>query len=87
MRIVVDLIGRGLWVSVVAGVVLGLVQFAEVLLRNEITAPQQAAGASMACAFAILPYAMARAWDEIVRPIPRARAQQAAAASSVASAA
>lgn len=35
-------------------------------------APQEAAASAMALCFALLPYAWARAWDELARPRPAA---------------
>jgi hypothetical protein len=66
---VTDIIGRLLWAGVLFGAALALANFAAGrLLSSEINAPQLAALAAESLAIAVLPYVMARAWDEICRP-------------------
>ena len=80
MRIVLDVIGRLLWAVALLGAGLGAANFvltysAEVLFRQspEISAPQLAALAAESIAPAVIPYVLARAWDELVRARPRAQ--------------
>lgn len=68
-----DVIGRLLWVGVLLGAALAIFNFATTrLTASEISAPQLAALASESLAIAVLPYVLARAWDEVCRP-PRWR--------------
>jgi hypothetical protein len=68
-----DAIGRLLWVGVLLGAALGLFNFVSTRMTvSEISAPQMAALASESLAIAVLPYVLARAWDEVCRP-PRWR--------------
>ena len=62
-----------LWVVSLVGAVLGLFSLVTDLPRAE-GAPQQAAGAALAIAFAAIPYVLARSWEEIVgKPAPGKR--------------
>jgi hypothetical protein len=68
-----DVIGRLLWIGVLLGAAYGLFNFVTTrMLASEISAPQLAALASECLAIAVLPYVLARAWDEVCRP-PRWR--------------
>ena len=68
-----DAIGRILWVVVLIGAALGAFNFVTTrMTATEINAPQLAALASESLALAVLPYVLARAWDEVCRP-PRWR--------------
>lgn len=68
-----DVIGRLLWIGVFIGAALGLFNFVTTrMTASEISAPQLAALASESLAIAVLPYVLARAWDEVCRP-PRWR--------------
>jgi hypothetical protein len=68
-----DAIGRLLWVGVLLGAALGLFNFVSTRMTvSQISAPQMAALASESLAIAVLPYVLARAWDEVCRP-PRWR--------------
>lgn len=58
---------RGFWALAGAGVVLGILQMVTVGASAS-SAPQQAAGAAMAAAYAVIPYVAARAFDQITRP-------------------
>lgn len=53
-----------LWCGVIIGSVIGGMDFYSAI-NNAESAPQQAAGAAMALCWAIIPYCVARAWDEI----------------------
>lgn len=53
----------GYILCILAALVAGLVLF-ETLL-NSTSAPQQAAGAAMACAIVIIPYVLARAFEKL----------------------
>jgi len=68
-----DVIGRLLWMGVLLGAAFGLFNFVTTRMAvSEISAPQLAALASECLAIAVLPYVLARAWDEVCRP-PRWR--------------
>jgi hypothetical protein len=68
-----DVIGRLLWVGVFLGAALGLFNFVTTYAtHSDLSAPQMAALAAESLAIAILPYVLARAWDEVCRP-PRWR--------------
>jgi hypothetical protein len=56
----------GLWILVMLGVVIGAFQFM-IGIALATSAPQQAAQAAMALAWAVLPYVFVRAIDGIVR--------------------
>jgi hypothetical protein len=62
------LIGRVLWIGALLGVAAAFFALLNIVSRSEISAPQQGAGAAMACAWAIIPYVLARAWDKLGRP-------------------
>lgn len=66
-----ELVSRGLWVAVAGGGVLGGLQLLAVLAAD--SAPQQGALAASAAASAVLPYCVARAFDEITRPTTTVR--------------
>jgi hypothetical protein len=73
-RTVANVIARVLWGLVLVGAGLGAWHFgftyyAEVFLREyvEISAPQIAALAAESLVLAVIPYVLARAWDEITR--------------------
>lgn len=54
------------WMMTAGGAILaGLILIASVLLASN--APQQAAGAAIACAVAVIPYVFARAAEGLVR--------------------
>lgn len=60
------LVPRLFWcVSLIATCVAGFVGFVTIVSANG--APQEASGAALACTIAFLPYAFARALDEIIR--------------------
>ncbi len=68
-----DVIGRLLWIGVLVGAIIGLFNFVTTrMTASEISAPQLAALAAESLAIAVLPYVLARAWDEVCRP-PRWR--------------
>lgn len=68
-----DVIGRLLWIGVFIGAALGLFNFVTTrMATSAISAPQLAALAAESLAIAVLPYVLARAWDEVCRP-PRWR--------------
>ncbi|MDX6610937.1 MAG: hypothetical protein QOD75_123 [Blastocatellia bacterium] len=70
---VTDVIGRLLWIGVLAGAALGLLNFVTTYYAHaDMSAPQMAALAAQCLAIAVLPYVLARAWDEVCRP-PRWR--------------
>jgi hypothetical protein len=52
---------NALWVIVLLGAIGGALQLGQVLTATEIGAPQQAAGAAIAAALAIIPYCFVRA--------------------------
>lgn len=54
------------------GTVLGALNYAARFTASEVSAPQLAALASESLVLAVLPYVLARAWDEVCRP-PRWR--------------
>ena len=68
-----DVIGRLLWAGVLLGAALAIFNFLTTrMTASDISAPQLAALASESLAIAVLPYVLARAWDEVCRP-PRWR--------------
>lgn len=73
MTKVFDVIGRVLWCGVGCGVA-SAVLYGIAMLTTEMSAPQQAAAAADVLVWTIVPYALARAWDEITRA-PRWRAE------------
>ena len=65
-----DVIGRLLWIGVFLAAAFGLFNFVTTrMTASEISAPQLAALASESLAVAVLPYVLARAWDEVCRPL------------------
>jgi hypothetical protein len=75
MRIALYIVSRMLWLLALASAGLGAVNFFmtygnELLLRQspDMSAPQLAALAGSSLAFAAIPYVIARAWDELIRP-------------------
>jgi hypothetical protein len=54
------------WIVAIIGAVLGGLQFVG-SMASATGSPQQAAGAAMGCALAIIPYVIARAVDELTR--------------------
>lgn len=54
------------WVVAIVGAAVGFLQFVAAM-NNATGAPQQAAGAAMAVACAVIPYVVARAVDELTR--------------------
>jgi len=54
-----------LWLVAFAGAVAGAVSLALVLMTAT-GAPQEAAGAAIACALAVIPYVLARSWSELL---------------------
>lgn len=70
---VTDVIGRLLWIGVLLAAALALFNYVTTrMATSEISAPQLAALAAESLAIAVLPYVLARAWDEVCRP-PRWR--------------
>lgn len=67
MQILREIVSRGLWFLAACGVAVGGFILVTALLGSN-GAPQEAAGAALGCGFAILPYVLARAFDEITRP-------------------
>lgn len=68
-----DVIGRLLWIGVLIGGALGLFNFVTTYLaHSDMSAPQLAALAAECLTIGVLPYVLARAWDEVCRP-PRWR--------------
>jgi hypothetical protein len=64
------------WALAAIGATVGAAEFVAIVTAREISAPQQAAGAAMACAWAIIPYVIARAISEIGKqPSSQAAAQ------------
>ena len=57
-------IRKALWLAAMMGAVAGLLDFT---FTSADSAPQQAALAARSCAWAVLPYVLARAWDEFTR--------------------
>jgi len=55
---------RILWALSLLGALAGGL-FAVVTIPLASGAPQEAAGAAMACALAIVPYVLARSWEEV----------------------
>jgi hypothetical protein len=53
-----------LWLVALAGAGVGTLFFVLAVMGSN-GAPQETAGAAMACAIAVLPYVAARAWDEL----------------------
>lgn len=74
MRTALDVISRVLWLLALVGACVGAWRFGaiyavEVLLREspEVSAPQLAQLAAESMVPAVIPYVLARAWDEITR--------------------
>lgn len=68
-----DVIGRLLWIGVFLAAALALFNFVTTYAAHyDLSAPQLAALAAESLAIAVLPYVLARAWDEVCRP-PRRR--------------
>ncbi|HAF12630.1 MAG TPA: hypothetical protein DHU55_00515 [Blastocatellia bacterium] len=68
-----DVIGRLLWIGVLLGAMFGLFNFMTTFAtHSDMSTPQLAALAAECLAIAVLPYVLARAWDEVCRP-PRWR--------------
>ncbi len=63
-----DVIGRVLWVGVIIGTILGALNYVTRFTALEVSAPQLAALAAESLVLAVLPYVLARAWDEVNRP-------------------
>ena len=59
------MLNKLLWLIPIAGAVLGGF-IALVTMASSASAPQEAAGYAMACAFAVIPYVFARAIHEMV---------------------
>lgn len=53
------------YLFVLAGAIIGGLEFLG-MMAAAASAPQQAAGAAMAVAWAVIPYAFARAFDEMI---------------------
>ena len=77
MRVAIEVIAKLLWLAALVGAGLGganfLVAYANAALFREnpdISAPQLAALAAESLTYAIVPYVFARAWDELMRPMP-----------------
>lgn len=56
-----------LWIPVLAGALLGLLQIFETHATAD-SAPQQAAGFCMALAYAVVPYVLVRAIEKMMEP-------------------
>lgn len=57
-----------LWIAAGAAACWGGVELAHTLSAAT-SAPQQAAGAAVACGWAIIPYVVARAWGELIASV------------------
>lgn len=69
----VDVVGRLLWAVTGLSGLLAVLEGAPAFLSFTASAPQQAGSASTAVMLAVVPYVLARAWDELTRPwAPRA---------------
>ncbi len=67
-----DVIGRCLWLVVALMAGWGLLNFMTVRYTvDEISAPQLAGLAAESLTWALIPYVISRAWDEIWRPLRR----------------
>jgi hypothetical protein len=64
------MIAKILFVLTMIGAFIGIVDMA--MLPDDASAPQAAARAAMALCWGVLPYCLARAWQEIARPEPKA---------------
>lgn len=60
-----EAVSKLMWAGVLGGTLIGGFQLLGTLAAT--SAPQQAAGAAMAAAWAIIPYVFARACDELLR--------------------
>lgn len=65
--VLVFVISKILWLLAVPGLAMGGFLFAEAILGGQ-GAPQQGAAGALACAAAVLPYVLARTWDELTAP-------------------
>ena len=81
---VAAIFGKMLWTLALVGAGLGganfILTYASAALfraNPDISAPQLAALAAESLAYAILPYVLARAWDELTRPLPASGTQRA----------
>jgi formate/nitrite transporter FocA (FNT family) len=61
-----------LWALCFLGALLGALWFFAVMILAS-GAPQEAAGAAQSVGLAVIPYVLARAWDEASRPTERAQ--------------
>lgn len=66
-HVAVFIVSKILWLLALPGVALGAVFFVEAILGGQ-GAPQQGAAGALAAASAILPYVLARTWDELTAP-------------------
>ncbi|MEX1213311.1 MAG: hypothetical protein WEA36_10740 [Balneolaceae bacterium] len=66
-EIIMQVLSSLMWLGVIIGSIFGITFFYDSLMMAE-SAPQQAAGAAIAVASAVIPYCIARAIDEIGRP-------------------
>lgn len=70
---VADTVGRVLWLLALLGGALGGADYwLTYASAQQASAPQIAALAAQSLVFAIVPYVLARAWDEVSRPRPGA---------------
>jgi len=71
LRTGADVIGRLLWIGVFFGALLGIYTFVPTrVTARDISAPQLASLAAECLAVAVIPYVLARAWDEVCRKLP-----------------
>jgi hypothetical protein len=61
-------ISQVLWIGVIIGTILGALNYLQRFTASEVSAPQLAALAAESLVLAVLPYVVARAWDEASRP-------------------
>jgi hypothetical protein len=66
-----DTVGRALWaIALLGSAFAGVNYWLTYSAQQEISAPQLAALAAESLVYAIVPYVLARAWDEVSRPRP-----------------
>lgn len=66
---VADAISRLIWMGTGLGSCLAAFQLITAIATSN-GSPQQAAGAAIAIAYAVIPYVFARTFDEVFRPLP-----------------
>lgn len=76
MRQIREMVSQALWLAVFVGAFVGAALLVPTILGgDDVSAPQQGAGAAMAAACVVLPYCAARAFDQVTRPAPRTSAE------------